>query len=71
MPSAGLLEGPCPAASTEDNGSLLSVSGTVSLGLENRSRAHRGDPAAMRVVVMVVRLRGLRGVQQRRRRLQV
>lgn len=25
VPSAGLLEGPCPAASTEDNGSLLSL----------------------------------------------
>lgn len=56
--------------STEDNWSLLSVSGEFSLGLENRPRAHRGAPAAVMVVV-VMRLRGLSGVQQRRRGLQV
>lgn len=74
--SAGQSEG--PSGSWSEHGgspvSALSVSGAVSLGLENRPGAHRGAPAAAVVVVVmvvVVRLRGLRWVQQRRGGLQV
>lgn len=50
----------------------VSVSDAVSLALEDRARAHRGAaPAAVVMMVVVMRLRGLRGVQQRRRGLQV
>lgn len=59
-------------------GRALRITGLCSLslwrglwGLENRPRAHGGAPAAVVMVVVVMRLRGLRRVQQRRRGLQV
>lgn len=48
------------------------VSGAVSSGLENRPGAHRGTPACVvMMVVMVMRLRSLRGMQKWRGGLQV
>lgn len=48
------------------------VSGAVSSGLENRPRAHRGAPACVvMMVVMVMRLRSLRRMQKWRGGLQV
>lgn len=47
------------------------VSGAVSSGLENRPRAHRGAPACVVVVVVMMRLRSLRGMQKWRGGLQV
>lgn len=69
--SRGRQEGPLRWGERRGSPGVCSVSGAGTLGLEDRPCAHRGTPATVVVVMVVVRLRGLRGVQQWRGGLQV